>query len=381
MKNKELQRSDELSAVLVPYTEHAPLMALGEVEQLISHHSLGQSKPTHPINRIIMTLTGLTIAIVMYLAISHSTSQVHHSPKAVSPQPNVVASSIQDTAVTKEHAETNTTAHVQRNATEGKSKDIAEKLSGAKEAEGSLINYFEISKDDLARIGILPEGILVTYFYTRSDSRVGSLGLLRTWGAVVKDRPLPEGVSAPESKPTFVTDGIGRKRIFSYANNVDSAERERMHREINSLVPILVREEGDTGPIDSLDLIFWYLPTQEFLSTLPDSVRTLALDQSIKNGGTNSSKVLAVDHRIQKAMVFPNPSPGRMSLQLQMDEPQRIVVVLRDLLGKAITSSSAHDVGERSTVGLDFNVPDGIYLLEITPQHGERRMQRVVIQR
>lgn len=81
------------------------------------------------------------------------------------------------------------------------------------------------------------------------------------------------------------------------------------------------------------------------------------------------------------ASVYPNPSPGKLSLALELEEGQKVMLSLRDLMGRAAAPSFLREVPSQGTVDLKYDVADGIYLLEITPQHGEPVVRRIVIQK
>lgn len=372
-----LQRSEQLASYLTAYREEAPLLSLKQAEQLVLDHPPGLNRRYQPLTKTLMTLTGLTLSILAYFTFSTSNDaadqltpdvtrvasiavqQLINGPKQA--EPMIIDTQSIAGSITRSH---------RANPSELKKNDAQ---------QGLLVSYFELSASELANVGIINEGKVVTYFYRMDPNSIGNIGILRKWGAMLRQRPLPEGVNAPDVRPTFVTDGIGRKRMFTYEKKLDSAASAKLFSEINSLVPIIVREEGDSGPIDSLDLIFWYLPTESIFELLPDSVKVLAEAQARTNSNANSSTVLYAGRTIRSVAVYPNPSPGTVSIQLSMDEPHKIVIVLRDLLGRAVTSTSVHQVGAQSTITLNFDVPDGIYLLEIKPDHGDRIIQRMVI--
>jgi hypothetical protein len=381
MKKEVLERSSSLASQFARYTEADPLLSLKQAEFLISHHSLGHKIRIKPITKIMMTLTGAIIAIAFF-AINFQprpSEQATPLPRATQginttiEEPSASIKPIEQEPAAVEAIKRESQSHERR-------QPVSSSAAVEADADASLADYYQLTDQQLANIGLVNEGLLVTYYYRRSSSNIGCLGIFRKWGAMLKERPLPEGINAPNITPTFVTDGLGRKRSSTYKNKQDAEENERKYLDVNSLVPVIVREKDGAGPLDSLDLIFWYLPSEELFTLLPDSISKVAQAQT-SNGGQSTVHSRERDRAVLSASVYPNPSPGKLSLALELEKGQKVMLSLRDLMGRAAAPSSLHEVPSQGTVDLKYDVADGIYLLEITPQHGEPVIRRIVIQK
>ncbi len=183
---------------------------------------------------------------------------------------------------------------------------------------------------------------------------------------------------------------IGRK-AFPSVHWSDSTAQLKAIADIDKLLPVLVRENTTKDSITKRDLIFWYKPTPEFLAALPDSARAVALRTA--SGSTNApASVTDVHGAIQSASVYPNPSHGKFNVNVTANAKRTITITLRNLLGQqAAPPVQAVQEGMYATLttttytyspypALDCsNVPEGVYLLDISSDQGERYIERVVI--
>ncbi len=219
----------------------------------------------------------------------------------------------------------------------------------------------------LSGIGVQSSASVVAYYTQGTQpNAVNYMGVVRTWGYVIKTLAKDSvSVTVPTFTPSLVTDGIGRKRIFSGDSNY------------NKLVPILLRAGTPSDTIGATDLIFWYQPTPEFLADLSDSARAIAQSLAGVNGSTNSTDVHGA---IQQAISFPNPSKGSFSVQLTLGGARTLTFTLRNLLGQQAAPSVQSRMDETGEQSLDFSTaPEGVYLLDISSDQGERYIERVVI--
>ena len=249
------------------------------------------------------------------------------------------------------------------------------------------IQYLELSSEALLKLGIESNDRLVRY-YTESNnpSIVSASGVLRTWGVTEQRFNRSEvTVNIPQFVPAIVTDGRGRERMTTLDDSdIISPEKvlgeiARKIGDINNFIPILFRDNNSSDSVGARDLIFWYKPTPEFLALLPDSARAIA--QMMASGSTNAAaSVTDVHGAIQQAIAFPNPSKGQFSVKLTMGGARTLTFTLRNLLGQqAAPPVQARMVGTGEQ-SLDFStVPEGVYLLDISSDQGERYIERVVI--
>ena len=272
------------------------------------------------------------------------------------------------------------------------------------------IPHLELTHDDLATIGVVTNDSLGS-FYFASDKRgnVDCVELLRKWNpgdrvfsatvvqvGGIRNRFLTDsnvfGVSPRTFQPLLVTGGNGRKRLFTsdtaifpFGHDEDPSEVTKKMKEIDQqfqmvdqLIPILLRANSTSGPVGARDLIFWYRGTPDFLASLPESSRLVA--QNIVGNG-NQAPVATSHGAISKVAAYPNPSKGKVTLKLSMNDSRSITVVLRNLLGQEVSEPIHMQASGESEEKLDFSkLPDGIYLLDITSEIGERYVQRIVIE-
>jgi Secretion system C-terminal sorting domain len=267
------------------------------------------------------------------------------------------------------------------------------------------IPHLELDNAKLASIGVESNDSLAAFYHsTTKAGTVNYVGVLRNSKIKSLSRiPIIDGVkprflqqndistvTVPAFHPMFVTDGRGVKRVFlmdfSDVPTSDAAENRRKFHEMDKkfeetdqLIPILLRADNTSDSVGSRDLIFWYKPTPEFLAALPDSARAIA--QTMASGTTSAvASVTDVHGAIQQAVSFPNPSKGKFSVQLTLSGARTLTFTLRNLLGQPAAppvQARMDGTGEQS---LDFSVvAEGVYLLDISSDQGERYIERVVI--
>ena len=231
-----------------------------------------------------------------------------------------------------------------------------------------VIPSLELDSAALSKIGVQSNSTFAAYYIQDAQpNAVDFLGVVRTWGTIIQtlNKDSVTNVTVPTFEPSLVTDGLGRKRIFAGDTNY------------SELVPILLRVETSNDTIGPLDLIFWYQPSSAFLASLSDSARSIAKGLASVNGTANGSDVHGA---IQLAAVFPNPSKGRFSVQLTMSDARTLTFTLRNLLGQQTAPYVQARMDGSTEEPLDFSsVAEGVYLLDITSDQGERYIERVVI--
>ncbi|HWF43306.1 MAG TPA: T9SS type A sorting domain-containing protein, partial [Candidatus Kapabacteria bacterium] len=247
------------------------------------------------------------------------------------------------------------------------------------------IPSLELDAPGLAKIGVECNNELAGYYRIGASSKaVNYMGFLRN-GHGVKfntfDRDSIKNITAPSFRPIFVTDDDGRGL---QSPSGDSVEQVTAFKEIDQLIPILLRADNTSDSVGGKDLIFWYKPTPEFLAALPDSARQAAMAMTsgtIGNGNGGSRASLEMEHGvIQNAIAYPNPSRGIVNVRVTLGEPRMLTLTIRNLLGQEAESSVQVNAEGSIVQKMDFSkLQDGIYLLDITSDAGERWVQRIVI--
>jgi hypothetical protein len=271
------------------------------------------------------------------------------------------------------------------------------------------IPCLELDPMSLAQVGIKSNDSLAGFYQAQgSEGSVGLLQLLRKWDPktrifrqnfvqvggtrqeFLKDSNV-SGVIIPRYQPLLVTNAIGRKRIYtSNARILNPGDApsvvvqkyrdiDQKFKEIDQLIPILLRADHSSDSVGARDLIFWYQPTPEFLAALPDSARAVA--QSMI-GQSGSASVHSAQGMIEKVEAYPNPSKGGLTLKITLGTARTLTLTMRNLLGQQVAPPMVVQAEGASEHKLNFNsLGEGVYILDVTSDAGEEYLQRLVIVR
>jgi hypothetical protein len=210
-------------------------------------------------------------------------------------------------------------------------------------------------------------------------------------------------------QPALITNVKGR--VYEYSGsigpgyqgpdltrqNVDKEQltKKNIHLQqgiyaLEDLVPVRMKIQGDNPypGISDYFYIYWYEPTAEFLSALPEKVRRTVLEEGeqrarkiekLRDGKTEKGA------NILEAAVFPNPvKSDAATVQYSMPEAGRVSMSLYNIQGQRLKElSSCEDRSEgiwenRISVA---DIPPGMYLLAVTTESGQQAVQKIVVQR
>ncbi len=127
--------------------------------------------------------------------------------------------------------------------------------------------------------------------------------------------------------------------------------------------------------------------TQAVTSKLFDNNKQYNVQLKISNncGSTDSTFVLDVnvigiqENESQSLKIYPNPSNGQFTLQLNSLQDQVLEIVLMDLQGRELKRDKKQTQDGR--VDLDYsNLPYGIYMLKATLGNGKTEINKIIIQ-
>ncbi len=239
------------------------------------------------------------------------------------------------------------------------------------------IAMLELSSGQLGELGVEADEVMAK-FYMRSEGseQVKAVGVTRRSGAHFENVVSNEvHVKLGNFYPTLATDGVGRKK---FTTGKFHGHHFKDSLQLDHLIPVLLRASTSGDSIGMGDIVFWYKPTPEFLAALPDSARILA------NRIYDPRKIESVQSEhsaISKATAYPNPSKGSLTVRVAVDAPRTLSLTIRNLLGQQVLAPVSMNANGSNEEKLDLQkLPDGIYLLDITSDIGEKYVHRIVVE-
>jgi hypothetical protein len=110
----------------------------------------------------------------------------------------------------------------------------------------------------------------------------------------------------------------------------------------------------------------------------------LPTNDAAMTGGPYLDAWRTADGAVISSMLFPNPAHQETTLLLRLDAPRLLTVALHDLYGRKLREIMQFEMtspGERG-VAIDLGgIREGIYLIAVMTEKGERVVQRVVLAR
>lgn len=184
-------------------------------------------------------------------------------------------------------------------------------------------------------------------------------------------------------RPPVITITHDAGKLFEQRVSGDSVSQPFTDFIAIRITPLLV--EGAPAP-EERHFIYWYAPTPDFLSALPERVRRDIRNRNELN--TRRIKHLHSNDKIPttlEASVHPNPITSDVAtVQYSIATAAEVAVSLYDINGRQM--KALHSCEERQAGTWENNisvssVPPGVYLLAVTTAAGEQSVQKVVIQR
>ena len=131
---------------------------------------------------------------------------------------------------------------------------------------------------------------------------------------------------------------------------------------------------------------FWFEPSVEFLAALPPQYSDSILN--VMGTGADSTQATFTENQrnagvLNAGAVFPNPVAGdNANLPIYLDEPRTLDIGLYDVSGKKVRDlvTGMYMQSGDNMFGLKLNdLMQGMYLVVIISDRGERAVQRVII--
>lgn len=271
---------------------------------------------------------------------------------------------------------------------------------------------------------------------------IGDKGNASSWISFPKPPPIyPQAVTDDLGNRQIIigsNDELGMNAILQNSQSPEELTEaidqvleavDEMHSQLISgdLIPILVRTGRKYTEADRLarhwrpDCILWFRPTATFLQALPERVRRpvecqLKLGESlrakpteeqaeqfIQRSGADRSCVGDAETSLASISPIPGqafidtwrsaagaitestiiPSPEGQAVKFQLVEPRMVSLAVYDIHGRLVQTLSAPQHRDRGQIVEQLSLQDissGIYLLTIQTNHGERAVQRIMVE-
>jgi hypothetical protein len=194
----------------------------------------------------------------------------------------------------------------------------------------------------------------------------------------------------PNPFPMAITDTLGRGRYFPIYAKTEQVNRDFIINNINTLIPVRVNLEKIIPPRKET-LVFWFYPTDEFISSLPDRIKfDLKSELDAINDGTLKSTSSCKYFEACKSTlilddlkVYPNPANQNISIEFSLPNSLDGHISLFNISGvqvKSIVSQRTFNSGMNLYNANLSDVPPGVYLISITTENGFKT-QRIIVSR
>lgn len=222
-----------------------------------------------------------------------------------------------------------------------------------------------LSEEKLRRIGfhIYETGIIY-------QANIESKGSLMFWvtkespGVSVNDQHI-DSLNTYDFYPLYLSDLDGKQQVSYYFSAEPKNKREMFSKQINSLIPILIKV-----PNSEKQKIFWFLPTENFLNILEE--------------GVFNSESLVSDFTLKKSKklnIYPNPAKDSFQIDADfLDNSSKIELL--DMQGNSIRDLEPNGFSMNPNSTYKFNVAGinkGIYLLAVSSKSNSPIYKRLII--
>ncbi|MBE0643487.1 MAG: T9SS type A sorting domain-containing protein [Bacteroidetes bacterium] len=192
--------------------------------------------------------------------------------------------------------------------------------------------------------------------------------------------------------PVLVSNSRGRSMIHAepYGKKLKPSEVGSGQYDGRELIPIRVQVDNETLPSTEADYyyLYWFEPTDAFISSLPDRVqRELKERQNESPAGA----IAGADERntrsriLEAANIHPNPvTSGIATVEYTIQNSCRVALSMYDITGERVRSIAVSEERDSGTwqENVSFEgVPDGYYLLAVTTDKGEQSVRPFILKR
>jgi len=257
-----------------------------------------------------------------------------------------------------------------------------------KNPELNLINYqlkpllnntdfLELKEKELKKLGFSKED---DSFILNSQINDSTISKLLFYLTMISDRKIINDSTKYHFVP-IVSDRFG---VLKYVETVLDYE---------NLIPVLVKKEIWSPKFYDLtnDLIFWFLPTEGFFNSLPDSISTDLRKEYNYITAEDKSALVKPECKyfdeckntlaLSKFKVYPNPANSTATVSFTLPEAINGRIILVDLAGRErqlLQAQTNYAKGSHSIEVDVSSVPEGIYLITLYSNKGVQTQRFIV---
>ena len=260
-----------------------------------------------------------------------------------------------------------------------------EDLYGVYKIKTSAINPLILSKEILNKMGFTESqnNLEISIWDTLNK---GIKITLYKHGTTIDQIELDTNKIKSLLTPDYISNDLGKYTYVSFKTN---AEKDASKIDFNQLIPVLFETKRSYNTIDLYNhaarpnYLLWFKPTPEFLKLLPASEQAQIKSEmdSTHNGPcvyTDACKENKVN--ISKAVAYPNPNKGLITLKVELLKPIDYSYSIADLSGKMLIQKQVNFQNENNEVDIDLNdLENGIYYLYVYSNSGDLIVQKIVV--
>ncbi len=186
--------------------------------------------------------------------------------------------------------------------------------------------------------------------------------------------------------PDYISNDLGKYTYVSFKTN---AEKDASKIDFNQLIPVLFETKRSYNTIDLYNhaarpnYLLWFKPTPEFLKLLPASEQAQIkseMDSTHKGPCVYTDACKENKVNILKALAYPNPNKGMLTLKVELLKPIDYNYSVADLSGKMLIQKQVSFQNENNEIEIDLNdLENGIYYLYVYSNSGDLIVQKIVL--
>ncbi len=244
------------------------------------------------------------------------------------------------------------------------------------------INYLELSREELANIGVVFDSTRLGYFvediYTHKSYFTYKINGNITNTTVSRDAVFPSNL------PIISTDEKGLNQQFFCRRNRNNAFQ------VDLFVPIKIPLNEYVDGINNYE-IYWYNPTDSLIDLLPDRIKyqLKAEKEGILNDSPQSAATCTFFEackstlQVDNLKVYPNPAKDRLTIEFSAREDLEGNISITNMAGIQIRQimDNTHIKTGFNTYTEDISdLPSGLFIISINTNKGVRTRRIIVAQ-